>query len=147
MRIHAVVRGVTRGIVAGALLLILAGCDYWPPALQAQIEQLKNEAKQAATERVVLEEQLNTATKVRNDLQARVDELAKANDQLAARASALELDLVAERKKHAQIAAESKKAATNKTAKPRTKTPAKAKKKSSAAKPAKPSAQRSNKLR
>lgn len=142
MRIDAIGRGMMRGVVSGSLVLLLAGCDYWPPALQAQIEQLKNEAKQAATERVVLEEQLNTATKVRNDLQARVDELAKANDQLAARVSALELDLVAERKKHAQIAAESKKVTATKTAKARTKTPTKAKKKPSAAKPAKPSAQR-----
>lgn len=142
MRIDAVVCGMMRGVVAGTLMLMLTGCDYWPPALQAQIEQLKNEAKQATTERVALEEQLNTATKVRNDLQARVDELAKANDQLAARVSALELDLLAERKKHAQIAAESKKSVASKTAKSGAKTSTKTKKKAAAAKPAKPSMNR-----
>ena len=31
---------VTLGLVTG-----FAGCDYWPPALQTQIEQLRSEAQ------------------------------------------------------------------------------------------------------
>ena len=42
-------------------MLLLAGCDFWPPALQAQIEQLHSEAQQAAADKALLQNQLNAA--------------------------------------------------------------------------------------
>lgn len=131
-----VMQWMGRGMLAGAAVLMLAGCDYWPPALQAQIEQLKREAEQAATERAGLEEQLNTATKARNDLQMKLEEVAKANEQLAARVSVLEQDLAMERKKMARVP-ERPKPSTGKTVKAPAKT---AKKKPAATRAVKPSA-------
>ena len=107
---------IVGGVLTGVAVCMLTGCDYWPPALQAQIEQLKREAEQAATERVGLEEQLNSATKARNDLQMRLEEVAKANEQLTTRVSMLEQDLAAERRKAAHMA-ERPKPATGKSAK------------------------------
>ena len=141
MHISAVAQVIARGMLVGIIGVMLSGCDYWPPALQAQIEQLKTEAQQAASERASVEEQLNAATKVRNDLQSRVEELAKANDQLAARVSALESDLAGERKKVARLAEGAKKAVPTKSAKSAG-TTAKTKKKPVATKSAKPSAHR-----
>lgn len=54
----------------GGLVMGLAGCDYWPPALQAEIEQLRV--------------QLDTVTKEKSELQAQVDELIKAKRELVA---------------------------------------------------------------
>ena len=142
MHISEISRLVAGGMLLTVSALTLTGCDYWPPALQAQIEQLKTEAQQAATERASLEEQLNTATKVRNDLQARVEDLAKANDQLAARVSVLELDLVGERKKVAHLTESGKKAVAVKTTK--VGTPPKDKKKPASQKSAKPPARRAH---
>ncbi len=89
-------------VVAGVAALAITGCDYWPPALQAQIEQLRNEAKQAAVDRAALEEQLNAAVRLRDELQAKADELTKSNQELAARVANLEQSLVAERQKMAK---------------------------------------------
>ena len=50
-------RGTRLGMVLGSVVLAgtmgvgLSGCDYWPPALQAQIEQLRAEAQGFAAER------------------------------------------------------------------------------------------------
>ena len=46
----------------GAMRL-LSGCDCWPPALQAQIDQLHAESQQAAADKALLQNQLNAANK------------------------------------------------------------------------------------
>lgn len=66
------------GLVIG-LGLAVSGCDYWPPALQTQIEQLRSELQSATTEKTQLQSQLNSLTKVKDDLQAQVDDLSRAN--------------------------------------------------------------------
>ncbi|MEK7268590.1 MAG: hypothetical protein AAB093_04220, partial [Nitrospirota bacterium] len=82
-------------MLAGAIAIGLSGCDYWPPALQAQIEQLRAEAQAAATERDRIESQLTQATKIRDELQARVNELANQNRDLTAKVTGLEQGLAA----------------------------------------------------
>lgn len=57
----------------------LSGCDYWPPALQTQIEQLRSELQMATMEKTQLQNQLASFTKVKEDLQAQVDDLSRAN--------------------------------------------------------------------
>src|SRR5581483_3753112 len=66
-REEADMTGRRMGAVVGSAVAVLlmgiglSGCDYWPPALQAQIEQLQAEAQAAAAERVKLLGQLNEA--------------------------------------------------------------------------------------
>ena len=70
----------------GALFL-LAGCDFWPPALQAQIEQLRAEAQQATADKALLQNQLNAANKAKEELQIRVEDLTRVNKEKSAAAS------------------------------------------------------------
>ncbi len=66
-------------VLALGLLVGLTGCDYWPPALQTQIEQLRSELQMITAEKAQLQTQLSSLTKVKDDLQAQVDELSRAN--------------------------------------------------------------------
>ena len=57
----------------------LSGCDYWPPALQTQIEQLRTELQTVTAEKTQLQNQYASFAKVKEDLQAQVDDLSRAN--------------------------------------------------------------------
>ena len=50
-------RAVGLGIVMAAML---SGCDYWPPALQTQIEQLRSELQTVTTEKAQLQTQMTS---------------------------------------------------------------------------------------
>ena len=102
-------RGTRLGMVLGSVMLAgaigvgLSGCDYWPPALQAQLEQLRAEAQGFAAERAKLESQLAQTAKMRDDLQARVTELMTQNQEMTTKLTALEQSLAAEREKAAKM--------------------------------------------
>ena len=74
---------MVRNLVAVAAITIvsmgLSGCDYWPPALQTEIEQLRSELQSATAEKTQLQNQFASFTKVKEDLQAQVDSLSRAN--------------------------------------------------------------------
>lgn len=121
-------------VLLGAAMIGLSGCDYWPPALQAQIEQLRAEAQTAAAERAKLESQFMETVKLRDELQVRVDELTRLNQELAGRVAGLEQSLAEAKAKGAKVAkgpakpaskAAAKPAAKAKAKKPAKKTPAK----------------------
>lgn len=126
--------GVGRLMLAAGMAVALSGCDYWPPALQAQIEQLKAEVQTAAAERANLDNQLKEAVKAKEELQARLDELARLNRELAGNVANLKQMLDAEREKAAKMGKTGAKAAPKAAAKP---APAPAKKKPAAKAPAK----------
>jgi chromosome segregation ATPase len=58
---------------------MLAGCDYWPPALQTQIEQLRSELQTVTMEKAQLQTQLASLGKAKDDLQMQVDDLVRTN--------------------------------------------------------------------
>lgn len=62
-----------------AMTAVLSGCDYWPPALQTQIEQLRSELQTVTMEKAQLQTQMASLTKVKDDLQAQVDDLVRTN--------------------------------------------------------------------
>jgi len=82
----------------GAMLL-LSGCDFWPPALQAQIEQLHSEAQQAAADKALLQNQLNAANKAKEELQIRVEDLTRVNKEKSAMIANLEHTIAAARER------------------------------------------------
>jgi outer membrane murein-binding lipoprotein Lpp len=82
---------------------LLAGCDYWPPALQAQIEQLRGEVQLAAADRTRLESQVKETVKSRDELQMRLDEMSRINHELTTRVATLEQNVLAEREKVAKL--------------------------------------------
>ncbi|MEK6801628.1 MAG: hypothetical protein AABZ34_03060 [Nitrospirota bacterium] len=85
----------------GAMLL-LSGCDFWPPALQAQIEQLHSEAQQAAADKALLQNQLNAANKAKEELQIRVEDLTRVNKEKSAMIANLEHTIAAARERAAK---------------------------------------------
>src|SRR5918998_3983929 len=94
-------RGRLLSGIAALMMMSLAvsGCDYWPPALQAQIEQLQQEAQISAAERTKMVAELNESNVAKQELQARVDDLTRSNRELVGKMSAVEQALTAEREK------------------------------------------------
>ena len=90
---------MVRNLVAVAAITIvsvgLSGCDYWPPALQTQIEQLRSELQNVTMEKTQLQNQLASFTKVKDDLQAQVDDLSRANRDKSTMINGLQNSLAA----------------------------------------------------
>lgn len=101
------------GRVAGWAVLVVvmalgvSGCDYWPPALQAQIEQLRAEAQTAAAEKAKLDSQVAAMFAEKTALQGKVDELTRLLKTRADQVASLEQSLAAEREKVAKLSAKS----------------------------------------
>lgn len=66
-------------VVGFSFALGLMGCDYWPPALQAEIEQLRSEAQTLTMEKTQLQAQVIDLSKTKQELQGQVDELSRIN--------------------------------------------------------------------
>jgi TolA-binding protein len=66
-------------VVGFSLAFGLVGCDYWPPALQAEIEQLRSETQTLAMEKTQLQAQVIDLSKTKQELQGQVDELSRIN--------------------------------------------------------------------
>ena len=115
------------GVALGfGCLLSAAGCDYWPPALQAQIEQLRSETETLNMEKAQLQSQVNELSKVRQDLQLRFDELSRVNREKTDVIASLQRRLDASHAKGSKTLAPSK-AQANSKAKPSAKQPVKKK--------------------
>jgi chromosome segregation ATPase len=78
MPIRRVQMGSAAGLVI-AVAVMLSGCDYWPPALQTQIEQLRSELQVVTMEKAQLQNQVTALTKVKDDLQLQVEDLSRTN--------------------------------------------------------------------
>lgn len=85
-------------------MLLLSGCDFWPPALQAQIEQLHSEAQQAAADKALLQNQLNAANKAKEELQIRVEDLTRVNKEKSAMIANLEHTMAAAKERAVKAA-------------------------------------------
>lgn len=98
---------MVRNLVAGAALMIvsvgLSGCDYWPPALQTQIEQLRTELQTVTAEKAQLQNQYTSFAKVKEDLQAQVDDLARANRDKSTMIASLQSSLTAAQERLAKL--------------------------------------------
>jgi TolA-binding protein len=64
-------------IVGFSFALGLVGCDYWPPALQAEIEQLRAEIQTLTMETTQLQAQVTDLSKIKQELQGQVDDLSR----------------------------------------------------------------------
>jgi septal ring factor EnvC (AmiA/AmiB activator) len=124
---------MVRNLVAAAAIAIvpvgLSGCDYWPPALQTQIEQLRSELQTVTMEKTQLQNQFAAFAKVKDDLQAQVDELSRANRDKSTMINGLQNSLAAAQERLAKSAkvATPKAGAVKPSAKVRQKAPAKKK--------------------
>src|SRR4029077_1474285 len=104
----------------------LSGCDYWPPALQTQIEQLRSELQSVTMEKAQLQNQVASFAKVKDDLQTQVDSLSRANRDKTTMINGLQNSLAAAQARLAK-GATSEAGAGKPSAKLRQKAPAKKK--------------------
>jgi len=93
MTIHSLSMQRLSTVFACGLLLSLAGCDYWPPALQAQIEQLRSETQTLAMEKAQLQGQVLDLSKAKQEYQSQVDELSRTNQEKTAMIMGLQKQL------------------------------------------------------
>lgn len=107
------------------LMLSLVGCDYWPPALQAQLEQMRSETQTLAMEKAQLQGQVMDLSKAKQEFQSQVDELSRMNREKTAMIMSLQKQLDAVRAKALKSMspkATQRKAVTRSTAKTSAKT-------------------------
>lgn len=99
---------MVRNLVAVAAITLvsvgLSGCDYWPPALQTQIEQLRSELQNVTMEKAQLQNQMASFNKVKEDLQAQVNDLTRANREKAIMITSLQNGLTAAQERLAKSA-------------------------------------------
>jgi outer membrane murein-binding lipoprotein Lpp len=101
-------------------MVSVTGCDYWPPALQAQVEQLRSETQTLAMEKAQLQVQVNELSQTKQDLLAQVDTMSRVNREKTEMITSLQHQVNALRTKGPKAGATSKA-----TAKPATKSVAK----------------------
>ena len=107
-------------VVGFSFALGLAGCDYWPPALQAEIEQLRSESQTMSIEKTQLQAQVIDLSKTKQELQGQIDELSRLNREKTGMITSLQNQLDAARAR--ALKAMNPKASSHKTpAKPATK--------------------------
>ena len=64
-----------------ALGLSVTGCDYWPPTLQSQIEQLQSDVQAVTAENMQLQSQVNELSTANQNLQVRFNEVNRVNQE------------------------------------------------------------------
>jgi len=89
-----------RSRVAGMLaavgcLMVLSGCDWWPPALQERIGQKEAQVTALGKEKTALQGKVAELTKAADDCKAQAAEGAKAQAELQAQVDQLKADLEA----------------------------------------------------
>ncbi len=75
------------------LILSLVGCDYWPPALQVQIEQMRSETQTLTMEKAQLQAQVSDLSKAKLEVQSQMDELSRMNREKTAMIMSLQKQL------------------------------------------------------
>ena len=66
-------------VVCVGVAMSLVGCDYWPPTLQDEIEQLRAEIQTLTMEKTQLQAQVVDLTRVKQELQGQTDDLSRTN--------------------------------------------------------------------
>src|SRR3712207_1530409 len=112
-------------VVGAAVVVAVTGCDYWPPALQAEIEQLRSEAQTLAIEKTQLQTQVSDLTRSKQDMQSQLDDLSRMNREKTGMITALQNQVDTLRAK--AVKAMAPKPAVKAIAKPEGKAPVKKK--------------------
>lgn len=98
--------------VCMGLAVSLLGCDYWPPTLQDEIEQLRVEIQTLTMEKTQLQAQVVDLARAKQEIQGQMDDLSRTNREKSVIISGLQSQLETLRIK--AIKAMSPKASTHK---------------------------------
>lgn len=99
-------------VVCVGVAVSLVGCDYWPPALQNEIEQLRAEIQTLSMEKTQLQAQVVDLARVKQELQGQIEDLSRTNREKGVIISGLQSQLETLRIK--AVKAMSPKASTHK---------------------------------
>ncbi len=80
-------------VVCIGMAMSLVGCDYWPPTLQDEIEQLRAEIQTLTMEKTQLQAQVVDLARVRHELQGQMDDLSRTNREKGVIISGLQSQL------------------------------------------------------
>jgi murein L,D-transpeptidase YcbB/YkuD len=89
MAVKNLARRLTRIAVLSAGCFSLIGCDYWPPALQAEIEMLRADLNDALDDRQRIDQELQDIRSQQSALQREVEEKIRMNEELQHRIAKL----------------------------------------------------------
>ncbi|GKS56934.1 hypothetical protein YTPLAS18_04610 [Nitrospira sp.] len=81
-RTIALVRRVGRAVVIPIAALVLTGCDYWPPALQSEIADLRAALHETMDERLRLSQELLELKNSHDAMRKEIEDKARANREL-----------------------------------------------------------------
>ena len=95
---------VVASILGVGLAFSMTGCDYWPPALQVQIEQLQSDMQTLMIEKTQLQAQVTDLTRVKQDLQMQLDELNRVSQEKTSIITGLQNQLQTVRQKSVKTA-------------------------------------------
>jgi peptidoglycan hydrolase CwlO-like protein len=99
-------------VVCIGMAMSLVGCDYWPPTLQDEIEQLRAEIQTLTMEKTQLQAQVVDLARVKQELQGQIEDLGRTNREKGVIISGLQSQLETLRIK--AVKAMSPKASTHK---------------------------------
>ena len=86
---HLFIHCLKKSWLLGVVLISISGCDYWPPALQGQIDELRADLNDALDERQRLDTENTEFQAQQASLKREVEEKARENKELRHRLTAL----------------------------------------------------------
>jgi hypothetical protein len=84
---------VVGAIALAGCLIVVSGCDWWPPALQQRIGELEANVQAAEAEKSALLKKAAEVSQAAEDCKAQSDQMAKAQVDLQARVDQLQAAL------------------------------------------------------
>ncbi len=73
---------VVGAIALAGCLIVLSGCDWWPPALQQRIGELEAKVKAAEVDKSTLQKKVAEVSKAAEDCKAQSVQLAQAQNEM-----------------------------------------------------------------
>ena len=103
-RTPALFRPIVRLLIVAVTTLTLAGCDYWPPALQSEIADLRAALHGVMDERLRLSQEVMELKSAHDAMVKEIEEKARVNSELQQRVATLTAQAKADARRSSNVA-------------------------------------------